>query len=73
MLIVEGPTDDTNDSVGISEIRFSIIFTKANAKFYSSLHYIVDESYLYANKRVICKFKAHNNKSWYEFLHLIDF
>ena len=26
-----------------------------------------DESYLYVNKKGICKFKANDNKSWYNF------
>ena len=35
--------------------------------FALSLHYNGDESYLYANKTEICKFKANDNISWYNF------
>ena len=31
------------------------------------IHYIGDESYLYVNKTKICKFKAKDNISWYNF------
>ena len=67
MLIGEGPTDDINDSICIAETKFSINFTKANTKFFVSLHYNGDESYFFVNKTVICKFKAHNDIPWYEF------
>ena len=45
----------------------SINFNKAKTKFCLSLHCNGDESYLYVNKTEICKFKANNNLSWYNF------
>ena len=41
----------------------SINFSKANAKCRFSLHYNSDESYLYANKTEVYKFKAKDNIS----------
>ena len=43
----------------------SINFSKANAKFCLSLHYNVDEGYLYVIKTEIYKFKVKDNISWY--------
>ena len=45
------------------EKKFSINFSKANAKFCFSLHYNGHESYLYVNKTEIYKFKAKDNIS----------
>ena len=45
----------------------SINFNKANAKCRFSLHYNGDESYLYANKTEVYKFKAKDNISCYFF------
>ena len=42
-------------------------FSKANTKFYLSLHYNSDESCLYINKEGIYKFKAKDNISLYNF------
>ena len=47
--------------------RIIISFNKANTKFCLSLHYHGDESYLFLNKTDICKFKANDNISWYNF------
>ena len=44
-----------------------INFSKGNTKFGFNLHYNGDESYLYINKTEICKFKAKDNISWYNF------
>ena len=41
--------------------------SKAKKKFCLSLHYDGDDSYLYVNKAEICKFKANNNISQYNF------
>ena len=41
--------------------------SKANIKFYLSLHYNGDETYLYVNKTENCKFKANDNMNWYNF------
>ena len=40
---------------------------KADTKFCVSSNCNGDESYLYANKTEICKFKAKDNLSWYNF------
>ena len=45
----EGPNQDINDSTGSAE-KNSINFSKTNTKFWLSLHYNGDESYLYVNK-----------------------
>ena len=42
---------------------FSIHFSKANAKFCFSLHYIHNNSYLFVNGKEIFKFNA-NNKNF---------
>ena len=65
LLLGEGPTDDFIDSVGIAEKNISISFTKENNFF--EFIYNGDESYLYVNKREICKFKGHAKITWYEF------
>ena len=67
LLLGDGPTDGFNDSTGAAEKTFRINFSKAKAKFCFSLQYSGDESYLYVNKTEICKFKANDNISWYNF------
>ena len=62
----KGPTKGIDDSIGAAEKLFSINFSKAKTKFCLSLHYNGEESYLYANK--VCKFKANDNISWYNFM-----
>ena len=42
------------------EKKFSVNFTKANAKFCLSLHYNADNSYLFVNGKEISTFKADN-------------
>ena len=42
-----------------------INFSKENTKFWLSLHYNVDESYLYVNKTEICKLNPKDIVSWY--------
>ena len=44
----------------IHQKKFNINFTRANTKFCSSLHYNVDNSYLFVNGKEIFKFKADN-------------
>ena len=56
-----------NDSSGAAEKEICIDFNKENTKFCLSLHYNGHECYLYVNKTEICKFKAKNNISWYNF------
>ena len=40
-----------NGSFGSPEKKFSINFIKANTKFYYSLHYNTDNSYLFVNRK----------------------
>ena len=42
-----------------------INFSKANTKFWLSLHINCDESYVYVKETEICKFKANENMSGY--------
>ena len=58
-----GPTD--NDTTGSAE-KIGLPF-KADTKFCVSSNCNGDESYLYANKTEICKLKAKDNLSWYNF------
>ena len=58
LFLDEGATDDINDSVGIAEKKFSITFSKAKAKFWLSLHYNGDNSYLLVTGIEIYKFKV---------------
>ena len=51
LIIVHHPTHGINGSFGSPEKNFSIIFTKANTKFYLSLHYNADNSYLFVNRK----------------------
>ena len=44
-----GPTFGINRSFGSPEKKFSINFTTANTKFYLSLRYIANNSYLFVN------------------------
>ena len=62
----EDPTQGINDSTDVAE-KNSINFSKANTKFRFSLHYNGHESYLYANKTEVYKFKAKDNISCYNF------
>ena len=58
--------DGINDNTGAVK-KISINFSRVNTKFYLNLHCNSDESYLYGNRTDICKFKAHENMSWYNF------
>ena len=49
LILGEGPNCGINGSFGSPEKKFSINFTKANTKFCLSLHYSVDNSYLFVN------------------------
>ena len=51
----------------VQQEKNSINFSNAKAKFCLSLRYNGDESYLYVNKKEICKFKASDNISLYNF------
>ena len=65
--LVEGPTDDINDSVGTAEKKLSIKFIKTNTKFPLSLHSNGDESYLYVSIIKIWKFKGLDSIPYYMF------
>ena len=49
-----------NDSFVVWEKIFSINFSKANTKFFLSLNYNRDNSYLFVNGKEIFKFEADN-------------
>ena len=55
-----GPTFRINGSFGSPEKKFSINFTKANTKFFLSLHHNADNSYLFFKGKEIFKLKANN-------------
>ena len=50
-----------------SRKKISINFSKANTKFFLSLHYNGGESYLHVNKTEIYKFKVKFNIIWHNF------
>ena len=56
----EVPAEHINNGTGEPDKNFNIIFSEANAKFCLSLHYHVDNGYLFANEKEIYKFKANN-------------
>ena len=56
----EGNTFGINGSFGAPEKKFDINFSKANAKFCLSLHYNVDNRYLFVKGKELLKFKADN-------------
>ena len=58
LILGEGDTFGINGSLGVPEKKFSINFSKAKTKFCLSLHYNGDNSYLFANRKKIYKFKA---------------
>ena len=47
LVLGEGPTFKINGSFGSPEKTFSINLSKANTKFYLSLHYNADNTYLF--------------------------
>ena len=63
IVLGEGLTYGINGSFGSPEKKLSINFTKANTKFYLSLHYNADKSYLFVNGKEIFKFKADNKNA----------
>ena len=60
LVLGEGPPFRINGRFGSPEKNFSINFSKANTIFCWSLHYNVDNSYLFVNGKEIFKFKADN-------------
>ena len=59
-MLGEGPTFGINGSFGSPEKKFCISFSKKNTKFFLSLHYNADNSYLFINGQEIFKVKADN-------------
>ena len=53
LVLVEGSKSGINGRFGLAEKNFIISFSKANTKFYLSLHY-------YVNEKEILKFKSDN-------------
>ena len=49
LVLGEGLTYDSNRSLGEADKKFSINFTKAKTKFFLSLYYNHDKSYLFPN------------------------
>ena len=58
IVFVEGPTYDINDSIGATEKKVNISFSKAKTKFCLSLYYNGDINYLFIHRKEIYKFKA---------------
>ena len=54
-MLGEGPTFGINESFVSAEKKSNINFSKANTKFYCSLHYNADNSYLFVNGKGIFK------------------
>ena len=51
----------------VQQEKNNVNISKAKKKFCLSLHYDGDDSYSYVNKAEVCKFKANDNVSWYNF------
>ena len=60
LILGEGATFGISERFGSREKKFNINLSKANTKFCLSLHYNVDNSYLFVNGKEIFKFKADN-------------
>ena len=60
LILAKGTTFGINGNFGSPEKKLRINFTKATTKFCLSLHYNVDNSYLFVNGKEIIKFKADN-------------
>ena len=60
LILGEDSTHGINGRFGSTEKKFNINFTEANTKFYLSLHYNADNSYLFVNGIEVFKFKADN-------------
>ena len=58
LILGKGPTQGLGEHSLSGEKMYSINFTKVNTKFCLSLHYNVDNSYLFVNGTEIIRFKA---------------
>ena len=55
LVLGEGLPCGINGTFGSPEKKVSIDFSKTNTNFYLSFHYIVDNSYLFRNRKLIFK------------------
>ena len=60
LILAEGDTFGINGSFGAPAKQFSMNFSKIDIKFCLSLHYNVENSYLFVNGKEILKFLANN-------------
>ena len=60
LVLSEGDTFGINGSFSAPEKKLSISFSKAKTNFSLSLHYNVNNSYLFVNRKEIYKLKADN-------------
>ena len=67
LILGGGPTFGINGSFGASEKKIDLNFIKAKTKFWLSLHYNGDNSYLFVDGKEICKFKANNGSANFPF------
>ena len=63
LILGEDPTSGINKSFDSPQKKFSINFSKARTKFCLTLHYNVDNGYLFVNGKEIYKFKADNKNA----------
>ena len=61
-LLGEGLTQGINDTTIYAEKNYWRNFTEHGEKFVLSLHYNIDDSYLFVNGRQVLKFKAKNDQ-----------
>ena len=61
-MLGEAPTDDIDDSVDEADKKKkALAFTKTKKQICLRLHYNGQESYLYVNKKKICKIQGLDN------------
>ena len=59
LILVEGPTQELDDTALIAEAKYTInFFTEPRKRFVLSLHYNGRNSFLFVNATKICQFKA---------------
>ena len=60
--LVEGPTQELDDTTLTAESKCPITFTQPNKKFLLSLRYNISNSFLFVNATKIYQFKAKNSE-----------
>ena len=60
LILVEGPTQGSDDTTLTAETKYAIIFTQLNKRFVLSLHYDEINSLVFVNATKIYHFKAKN-------------